>query len=237
MNGFKKFLVGITVLLVTGLALYFGISVFMNTYFNRSFFYAPNIVGLNIETAKEMAKNSPIKILEVESEFSELPAGTIYLQEPSAKKIIKRNRTIRVWVSKGSNDTEIPDIIGVNYLDAQSLIETKGFTVGEIIEVTSDLPAGSVVATDPAIESAVLRNKKINMLVSSSSTAQIVSMPDIIGLTLDEAKALLQESSIVVGNIKREVFEGLDKDIVVESTIDFKDEVPAGTVVDLVVSN
>ena len=59
-------------------------------------------------------------------------------------------------------------------------------------------------------------------------------MPDIIGLGVDEARTLLRQNQIFIGNIKYIESFNLEKDVIIESSIPLGDKIPAGSTVDII---
>ncbi|MGL6100756.1 MAG: PASTA domain-containing protein [Fusobacteriaceae bacterium] len=227
--GFISFIM----LLVT---LYFVSQIGLKEYFNKYYFISPNLIGKNIDNIELEKTKLPIKIIENSREFSERPAGEIFMQDPVAGKKIKRNRVVRVWVSKGSADLIVPDVKGLNENDAESIISSKGLRVGNISTISLPLAEGEVVSTDPAIGSGVLRGEKISLLVNENSNKSKVKMPDLLGVTLDEAKNILQENSLIMGKLTYKEFEGLETGIVVETSVEANRSTEQGAVIDIIIS-
>lgn len=216
--------------------LYFLAQIGLKEYFNEYYFIAPNLIGKNIDDIELKGKNLPIKIVENPREFSERPAGEIFMQEPGSGKKIKRNRIVRVWVSKGSADLTVPDVRGLEENDAKSIINSRGLTVGNISTVSLPLPEGEVLATDPSIGSGILRGGRVSLLVNRNSNRSSVKMPDLLGYTLDEAKDILQENSLILGTLTSKEFPGLEPGIVVETSVESNKTIGAGTVINITLS-
>ncbi|MGL4980697.1 MAG: PASTA domain-containing protein [Fusobacteriaceae bacterium] len=227
--GFISFIM----LLVT---LYFVSQIGLKEYFNKYYFISPNLIGKNIDNIELEKTKLPIKIVENSREFSERPVGEIFMQDPIAGKKIKRNRVVRVWVSKGSADLIVPDVKGLNENDAESIMSSKGLRVGNISTISLPLAEGEVVSTDPAIGSGVLRGGKISLLVNKNSNKSKVKMPDLLGVTLDEAKNILQENSLIMGKLTSKEFEGLESGIVVETSVEANRSTEQGAVIDIIIS-
>lgn len=231
----KKFLyILCTIFLV--IIIYFIGMIGIKKYFNEVYYYTPNFKGLNIKVAEKIVENSPVKIFSVSYEFSKEPFGIIYMQDPEEKSVIKGNRGIRLWVSKGPNNESVPDVTGLNFMDAKSILESKGYTIGTIANVKLNLPAGEVVATDPGSEMMILKSEKVNLLVNSENKIFTVKVPDLIGLTLQEAKTILKDSSLIMGDIQYKDFESVEPNIVIETSKEYNSETAAGTVINLIVS-
>ncbi len=232
----KKFCIIFSYLISFCLISFFAAHIFLKYYFNNRFYYTPNFKGLTIEEAKAMIPKGTIDVVEIGKDFSNLPQGEIFMQEPSENKIVKKGRTVRVWVSEGENLFKVPDFYGQQLFEVRSLLEEKGIKVKEISRTDSNLAYNCIIATTPAKGSVVDMDEGISLLVSSRASSKIVRVPDIIGYTLKEAEAKIKEESLFVGNITKIEVPGLESDIVVESGVNAGSKISAGSNIDLVVS-
>lgn len=232
----KKFCIIFSYLISFCLISFFAAHIFLKYYFNNRFYYTPNFKGLTIEEAKAMIPKGTIDVVEIGKDFSNLPQGEIFMQEPSENKIVKKGRTVRVWVSEGENLFKVPDFYGQQLFEVRSLLEEKGIKVREISRTDSNLAYNCIIATTPAKGSVVDMDEGISLLVSSRASSKIVRVPDIIGYTLKEAEAKIKEESLFVGNITKIEVPGLESDIVVESGVNAGSKISAGSNIDLVVS-
>lgn len=218
------------------LSLYFSLNIFLKKHFNEEYYYTPNFSGITLKDAQTLAKKSPVNVIFVSEEFSELPSGQIFSQEPKANAVVKKGRTIRVWTSKGTQDRIIPDVAGLSLIDAKSLVESRGFNLGETSVVSASLPAGTVIATDPEVGLTVSKELPVSFLVSDSTLSSYTKMPDLLGLTLDDAKVVLKDNSLLMGTISYEKVPDMEPGIVVKTNIDFNTNVLTGSAINLVVS-
>lgn len=183
-----------------------------------------------------MISNGVIEIAEVGRDYSNLPQGEIFMQEPMENKVIKKGRTVKVWVSAGENYFQVPDFYGQQLFEVRSLLEERGIKIKEISRTDSNLAYNCVIATTPAKNSIVDMNEGISLLVSSRASTRAVRVPDIIGYTLNEAKEKLKEQSLFVGEITKMEVPGLEKDIIIESSVNAGSKISAGSSINLVVS-
>ena len=82
----------------------------------------------------------------------------------------------------------VPDLRGKTMADAQSTLESAGFSFADGGVTDSEMPAGTVARTDPAGGSSASRGATVT--VYSSNGAQIL-VPDVVGKTEAEARATL----------------------------------------------
>ena len=174
-----------------GVATFFSLKVFEKYYFNETYYKVPNLKSLNLEEAEELLTSNDLNIRNMGDQFSELPVGEIFMQEPEAGSIVKKNRNIKVWVSKGEALVEVPQLVGMNFLDAKAIAEQKGLVVDRVASTKAVMAYNEVIATDPNTDTLLKKGQKISFLINSSEQMMETKMPDIIGINLDEANDLL----------------------------------------------
>ncbi|MBG6058636.1 membrane peptidoglycan carboxypeptidase [Cryobacterium sp. MP_M3] len=82
----------------------------------------------------------------------------------------------------------VPDLRGKTMADAQSTLESAGFSYADGGVTDSEMPAGTVARTDPAGGTSASRGATVT--VYSSNGTQVV-VPDVVGKTEAEARATL----------------------------------------------
>jgi hypothetical protein len=97
----------------------------------------------------------------------------------------------------------VPNITGLNRQTAQSRITNAGLCVGVISHSFSDTVAlDKVIEQSPAAGSIAAVNAAVNLTVSLG--IRMVTMPNVIGLTPENAAAVLTAASLAVGEIAQE---------------------------------
>ena len=186
--------------------------------------------------AEALIPKGTVEIMEMGKDFSNLPEGEIFMQEPVENKIVKKGRTIRVWVSAGENIFQVPDFYGQQLFEVRTLLEEKGIKIKDISRTDSELAYNCVIATTPGKGEYVDADKGISILVSSRASSKIVKVPDLAGYTLEEAEAKLKAQSLFVGNITKMEVPGLESNIVVETGTKAGSKISAGSNIDLIIS-
>ncbi|MBC2851679.1 PASTA domain-containing protein [Cetobacterium sp. 8H] len=214
---------------------FFSFNIFLKTYFNEKFYSLPNLIGLNLNQVSDIKSIGKVNLIVAGNDFSNLPAGTIFRQNPAPEKIVKEDRTVRVWISKGKNNFVVPDFTNTNLIDALAKLQEEGVKINRISYTSSNLPYNTILATNPAAGDSTQKIKGISLLLSNSNSVVSVEVPDTIGFTFEEARNELVSKGLIVGVIKEKVVPGLEKGIVVE-TNHIGETVPAGTIIDMTVS-
>lgn len=219
-----------------GVATFFSLKVFEKYYFNETYYKVPDLKSLNLEEAEELLTSNDLNIRNMGDQFSELPVGEIFMQEPEAGSIVKKNRNIKVWVSKGEALVEVPQLVGMNFLDAKAIAEQKGLVVDRVASTKAVMAYNEVIATDPNTDTLLKKGQKISFLINSSEQMMETKMPDIIGINLDEANDLLEESSLLLGKINYVSLAEIPDGVIIETSLISGRKVPAGTAIDVTVN-
>lgn len=218
------------------IGVYFSGSIFFKFFFNEFLLEAPDLKSLSINEASILIRNSNLKIRKMGEEYSELEKGKIYSQLPLAGKSIKKERLIKVWVSKGKNSVTVPNFNGLDVLEAKVLAEQKGFKIKNIAYTPDQPKRNTVLATEPVAGSIMANKKEISFLVSSGQVNDYVRMPDIIGLALEDAKEVLQNLQIYISDVEYMASDFLDSGIVVDVNISVNERVKKGSSVEIVIT-
>ena len=112
---------------------------------------APNFKNMTLEQAQEAAADLDIKVKKGDEVVSEdVEKGLIVSQDPPKGTKIKTGSTIRVNISKGLGDGEVPDLIGKSQDELSSYLSAAGFALGSVDSAASDEPEGTVISQDPS---------------------------------------------------------------------------------------
>ncbi len=232
----KKILLILSYVVLLSIGTFFSLKVFETFFFNKHLIETPNLKGLTLDKSSILLHNTGLKIEKMGEAFSELPENQIYSQEPKAGKKIKKGRILKVWVSRGKNTVVVPDFRDMNILDAKVLAEQKGFKIKNTVHTNHNLRYNRVVATEPASGSIVTGDKEISFLVSLNKKEDTIRMPEVIGLSIEEARSLLRRNQIFIGEVTYMDNFNLESGIIVESSIERGEKIAAGSSVDIIVT-
>lgn len=162
---------------------------------------APDFKNMTLEEAKDAAKEYDLKIKKADEVVSEdVEKGKIVSQDPKAGTKIKTGSTVKVNISKGLGDGDVPDLTGKMQDELASYLEAAGFTLGSVTEEASEEEAGTVLRQDPKAGSTAEKGTAINVVVSDGSKAKAV-VPYLVGKSLGDAQAALLNAGLSVGSI------------------------------------
>lgn len=167
----------------------------------------PNLKGLTISEADSVLTLKSLNFVVIDSVFSlELPPLTVIEQNPLAGNFVKENRRIYLTIiSKNKKQVQMPNLIDLTLRRALSKLNTIGLKVGEMIFVP-DVAKNVVLkqeANGQVVESGSLLTigSSVDLTVGDGLSDVMVEMPNLNGLTLEDATILLQMQSINLGMV------------------------------------
>jgi serine/threonine-protein kinase len=162
----------------------------------------PNVIGMPIERAQKELEDAGFKVVIAGGEKDpELPAGAISWQEPPAYVEAAPGATVSLLRSEGPSSIAIPDLRDFDPEIASKVLAASGLTVGKIDSVPSTAEAEVIVGTRPPAGTLRLPGSKIDVLVSQG--AADVETPNVVGLSLEDARQVLESYGLRLGRIIR----------------------------------
>ena len=92
-------------------------------------FPVPDVVGRQVDDARNLLQASDLEVEVVEEHHDEVPKGQVIAQSPEADTTVGAGQTVTLTVSSGPETVQIPDIRGWKVDRARKELEDLGFTV------------------------------------------------------------------------------------------------------------
>jgi serine/threonine-protein kinase len=202
----------------------------------------PNVTGKTLSVAGDLLKQAKLQLSpNVNYEFSDkVQKDLILSQDPQADTTVKVGRAIKVVVSRGPVMGIFPDVVTgqLTKENAEFLIQNAGFT-GKINIVTApsdNVPKGSVVDQNPAANASWPKDGNITLTISSGPLQQMINMPNVIGKTSEDAKAILSQNQLNNVVVQTQESSSAPPDVVLSTTPQPGESIQQGTQVILTVS-
>ena len=190
----------------------------------------PNVVGKQVSVAKNMLEDKHLRVSTSEVTNTDIPAGQVISQTPGAGEKVKEQRTIHLVVSKGVGDITVPDLSGLYLEQARQRLKDIGLVVGKITQQSMDgKPDNVIIAQTPSGDSKVAKGTTVDVVVNKAK-AKKVKMPDLIGMTLKDARDVLASHNLSVNQIVGSIEE---KSVVTNQSTKSGDEIDEGTAINL----
>jgi beta-lactam-binding protein with PASTA domain len=197
----------------------------------------PSVIGKTQAEAEDAIAKIGLQFSKQSDQYSEsVPSGSIINQIPKPDELVKKGRTIYLIVSKGKETVNAPFLVGQPLRTAKVSIMNMGLEVGKI-EYDNSLSFGAdtIISQRPASGKPVPYGGKIDIVVSKGQDNQ-VKIPQLIGSTLDEAKSLILQSELVLGNSSFLKHETFASGVVINQNPPPGTLVNKGTTVDIIIS-
>ena len=152
-----------------------------------------NLVGMTPEDARKAIEALGLKWeLDSSKVASDTVAeGKVAQTNPSPGSKVKAGQIIRVYLSSGSDEVEVPDLDGMSQDQARSALKAVGLELGNVTSVDSEKDKDRIVAQDPVTGTKVKKGTTIGVSVSNGKTAQ-VEIPTVVGTSSEDAQAQLK---------------------------------------------
>jgi serine/threonine-protein kinase len=182
----------------------------VSTYFTLTFFVksggtvvVPDLVGKDVvyvlQSLTDLGLNTKVK----GSEYSaDIPPNHVIFQEPVPGAEIKKDRDVRIIISKGAKSVLMPNLKGLSLPQARIIIEENGLCLGEQSLTFSGLNRrDEIIAHEPPAGGSTERGTCADLLISMGKRPIFYKMPDLKGRSLDETIAVVEEINLRIGDI------------------------------------
>lgn len=197
----------------------------------------PDILGMTVEEATETLNKKGLGLSIAERAYSDkYEKGEIMEQKTAANKKVDKNTEIQVVVSNGEEilTVAVPDVSGQSESAAQKTLEDANLVVDLESKYDDHIEAGKVISTDPAAGMEVEEGTHVKMYVSMG--VEKVEVPQITGITSEEAQAALAAVGLIGGSVTEEYSEEYDAGYVISQGKSAGSKLEKGSAVDYVVS-
>lgn len=162
----------------------------------------PKVVGMQLEEAADLLETKGFKPLVSDTSYGlKLPVGEIFMQKPDAGEVVKEGRTIYLFVSGGEKVISVPLLKGKSIVDAKFALERIGLKLGRIERIPSSQPEDMIFDQQYTEGTLLKQGEIVGVTVSAGRGGGEITVPDLIGKSLSEARKILSDSSLVIGKI------------------------------------
>jgi len=129
----------------------------------------------------------------------------------------------------------VRDVTGFQFEDARQLLEADGLVVVPQFENDDEAEIGEVIRTDPPAHTEVEVGSTVDVFVSAGT--ETVAVPPVVGLSEEEARRVIEDAELVVGDVDEEPDPNIEEGFVISSSPVAGQEISPAIPVDLVVSS
>ncbi len=190
-------------------------------------FPVPPVIGQDLETARQMIEEAGLEVGNIERrpdpDFAE---NVVVEQSPHGGVQVGEGTLVDLVVSSGPEVIVLPELSGMTERQAIATLDDLGlkWTIND--QFDNEVPEDVVIRTDPSAGDEIFAGETVLLVVSLGPAP--VDVPNLIGQTEEDAKAITEDAGLVfrVANTTQQVADPAQDGLVV-------DQVPTpGTTVD-----
>ena len=168
----------------------------------------PDVKGMSYSEAKEVLEAKGLKIEKADEPIAsqKIEKGKIVSQTPSKNSKVKKGRTVRVILSAGNTELKVPDLKGLSYKEAKTLLSEMGLQISKGDEVDSDSVTECLIASQyPSAKTKVDKGDIITVNISKGKKDAVI--PKLVGTTFtseSDVSATLSKYGYKLGKVSYE---------------------------------
>ena len=178
----------------------------------------PNIVGMSEDQAQRALEKQGLDWGTPERVYSDtVPAGNIVSCQPKAGQKVGLGQTVAAAVSRGVETKTVPDVVGKTKDHATAAIKAAGLTPGDVTEeYSASVDSGKIISSAPKAGKVIKHSEKVSLVVSKGK--EPTTIPDVTGLSEDEAKKALEDAGLKKGKVSKGYSDSVAKGNVISSS-------------------
>lgn len=164
----------------------------------------PYLKHMNVKEGMNFLRSLRLKPVISDSVYSQkIEKGKIVRTEPEEKVDVKLGSKVKIIVSKGGKKVKLPDVVGLKKEQAEDSLDVYGIVNRVIINipVKDKDKDGIVIRTKPEARDSLEKGTKFTLFIGKEKR-KVFLMPNLIGLTLDEATDIINEYELVLAPVK-----------------------------------
>ncbi|MGN0435522.1 MAG: Stk1 family PASTA domain-containing Ser/Thr kinase [Wujia sp.] len=164
-----------------------------------------DVVGLEQEAAKSQLDKEGFTNIKIETaENSDVQAGYVFDQSIKKNEIIPLDEEIILYVSAGSEPVAIPSVVGLDEESAYKLLDQEGFIVKYAYEYSDTVEKNKVISQSPEGNQSAAKGSTVTITISNGKESKPATVPNLKGLTEDQARTSLESVKLVVGTVSHQ---------------------------------
>ena len=197
----------------------------------------PNIVGLTKDEAQQRIEGAKLKFEVASEEYNkDVEENHVISQDPTyveGYNKVKEGSTVKVVLSKGTEKTKVPKVVGMSQEDAVTAIENAKLKAEIVEETSKKVQEGYVISQETDANTEVDAGETVKIHVSTG--VEKATVPGVVGKSQDEAKKALQDLGFVV-TVTTAEDSSKDNGVVLKQSLDEGKSVEKGSAITITVN-
>ncbi len=211
----------------------------LNEFFNRGgTVIVPDFRGKHIV---EVMKTKPtgLEVVRRDEKFDDRYAKDhVIAQFPEPGTVVKPGKQVLLSISLGLQKVNVPELIGNSLREVDVALMNAQLAVGDRAYIFSDkIAPDRVVGQSPLPSEEYGVNKDVDLLISLGRRPEVLVLPNLAGVSLEEAKSRLKAWGLNFGRIYSRPDAGREKFQIISTSPSPYSQLRRGEVVSLLVSS
>ena len=191
----------------------------------------PKITGKKLSAGRTALSEVQLLLGKIAYRDHETLEEIILEQEPAPPRSLPLDGLVNVIVARLiRKQVDVPNVVGMTEAQAWPILERAGLVLGTITTKPSRQTPGVILSQNPEPTTKVAPGSPISLVIATS-----ISVPDLIGKTLIEARSVLRQTELNVGIVTFKDHPTLEN-VILEQFPTAKEKALPGDPVNLVVS-
>jgi beta-lactam-binding protein with PASTA domain len=162
----------------------------------------PSFIGQSLNDANAEINRLKLSSAVVDHTISDrYPKGVVIMQRPNPGDQVREGRQISFVISDGILARVMPDLRYQSLREVQLDLSRTRLALGKVTYAKSEIiPEGHVISQQPPALVSVHQGDVVSLVVSSGGKSTL-RVPDFVGLTIDQARALAASAGVHIGQI------------------------------------
>jgi len=166
----------------------------------------PQVAGKSLPDARKQLETQGFDIVIQDSVYVDtLPPLNVVKQFPEADAEVKVNRTVYLTINRAVPPLiQMPQLVGQSFRSAEILLKQTGLKLGDTSFVV-DFAKNSIKkqlykGQEIAFGTRIPTGAKIDLVISNGISDENISVPDLVGMTYNDAKVLMEGNGLEFGS-------------------------------------
>lgn len=172
-----------------------------------AYLQVPAVKGRNVSDAVKLLEAKGFEVVIVDSVFTDsVPKYSVIKQLPEPNATVKVNRTVFLTINRATPpDVDMPKLEGLSLRFAKDILLRNHLQLGDTTN-RPDFMRGSVleqIYNNERISAGtkIPWSSKIDLVIGSGLQETRIAVPDLVGLTFAEAKAIIDVKGITLASV------------------------------------
>ena len=172
----------------------------------------PDLSGRSVPEAIRIVHDVGLKIEEQAARArydDRIPRHRVLIQQPEAGSLAKPGQVVRLVLSLGPRELQVPDLAGLAPRAASLKLARESLQLGAVSWYRDANAPTGIVAQSPEPETPAVKGNAVEVLTNRGMPEQRFVMPDFVGQDAEHVRARLETFGFRVGSARYESYEGV----------------------------